>query len=46
VLIDDSKPFVDRPLNAAIDVLKKKIGGVGEAPTAPPVRRFPERIAG
>ncbi|MBN9119534.1 MAG: S41 family peptidase [Planctomycetes bacterium] len=44
-IMDDSKPFVDKPLNAGIDVLKKKLGGVGEAPR-PPARRVPELIAG
>jgi carboxyl-terminal processing protease len=40
-LLDDSKPFEDRQLKAAIDVLKKKLGGVG---AAPPVRRLPEPV--
>jgi carboxyl-terminal processing protease len=44
-IVDESKPFVDKPLNTAIEVLKKKLGGVGEAPR-PPVRLIPERIAG
>lgn len=44
-LVDESKPYVDKPLNAAIETLKKKLGGVGEAPR-PPGRLLPERIAG
>ncbi len=44
-VVDDSKPFVDKPLNAAVEALKKKLGGVGEAPR-PPVGRIPERIVG
>ena len=27
-LVDDSKPFVDKPLNAAVEALKKRLGGV------------------
>ncbi len=42
-LVDDSKPFVDQPLNKAVEVLKKKLSGLG---AAPPVRRVPEPIAG
>ena len=44
-LVDDAQPFVDKPLNAAVEALKKKLGGVGAAPR-PPARRIPERIAG
>ncbi|MBP3960223.1 S41 family peptidase [Gemmata sp. G18] len=43
-LMDDSKPFVDQPLNKALEVLKKKIGGLGFAPPLP--RRLPEMISG
>ncbi len=43
-LVDDSKPFVDQPLNKAVEVLKKSIGGVGLAPA--PARRLPEMILG
>ena len=43
-LMDDSKPFVDQPLNKALEVLKKKIGGLGFAPPLP--RRLPEMILG
>jgi carboxyl-terminal processing protease len=43
-IIDVTKPFVDKPLNAAIEALKKKLGGVGEAPRPP--RLIPESIAG
>jgi carboxyl-terminal processing protease len=42
-VIDMNQPYVDKPLNAAIDVLKKKLSGVGEAPR--PQRRIPELIA-
>lgn len=35
----------DKQLKAAIDVLKKKLTGVGEAPR-PPARRLPEMVAG
>jgi carboxyl-terminal processing protease len=43
-IVDDSKPFVDKQLNAAVDVLKKKLGGVGEAPQPP--RRLPAPVVG
>ncbi len=43
-LVDDSKPFVDGPLNKAIEVLKKKLDGTGAAPP-PPARRVPELVA-
>lgn len=43
-IVDESKPYVDGPLNKALEVLKGKIGGVGAAP--PPVRRLPEVIVG
>jgi carboxyl-terminal processing protease len=42
-VVDLSKPFEDKPLNAAIDVLKKKLR---EAGAAPPRRLLPDRIAG
>ncbi len=44
-LVDESKPFVDQPLKKAIELLKKKLGGMGVAPP-PPVRRVPEPILG
>lgn len=43
-LVDDSKPYVDQPLNKALEVLRNKLRGVGTAPA--PARRLPERIAG
>jgi carboxyl-terminal processing protease len=42
-LIDLSKPFIDRPLDAAIDLLKKKLLETG---AAPPARILPERVLG
>jgi carboxyl-terminal processing protease len=42
-VVDDSKPFEDRPLKAGIDVLKKKIIGAGNAR---PLPRIPMAIAG
>jgi carboxyl-terminal processing protease len=43
--VDDGQPFADKPLDAAVGVLKKKLGGVGAVPR-PPVPRFPEPIRG
>ena len=34
-VIDVNQPYVDKPLNAAIEALKKKLGGVGEARPQP-----------
>jgi carboxyl-terminal processing protease len=34
-LVDDSKPFEDRQLKAAVDAIKKKLGGA-RVPGAPP----------
>jgi carboxyl-terminal processing protease len=42
-LLDLSKPYVDRPLDAAIDELKKKLRDAG---AAPPARVLAERIVG
>jgi carboxyl-terminal processing protease len=44
-LVDDSKPFVDRQLQRAAEVLKNKLRGAGEAPR-PPVLKLPERVLG
>jgi carboxyl-terminal processing protease len=41
--LDLSKPFVDKALDAAIETLKKKIGGAG---AVPPKRLLPEQIFG
>lgn len=41
--LDDGKPFADKPVNTATEVLKKKINGIGEAPR--PQRLAPELIA-
>jgi carboxyl-terminal processing protease len=43
-IVDVTKPSVDKPLNTAIETLKKKLSGVGEAPRPP--RLIPELIAG
>jgi carboxyl-terminal processing protease len=43
-LVDDSKPFEDRQLKAALDVIKKKLGGAQLVPDAP--GRLPARVAG
>jgi carboxyl-terminal processing protease len=37
-VLDMSKPYTDKPLDAAIDTLKKKLGGTG---AVPPLGRFP-----
>jgi carboxyl-terminal processing protease len=42
-LVDDSKPFEDRQLKAAIDAIKKKLGGAQLVPEAP--RRLPTGAA-
>lgn len=42
-IVDDSKPFEDRQLKAAIDVIKKKLGGAQLVPEAP--RRLPTGAA-
>jgi carboxyl-terminal processing protease len=42
-VLDLSKPFEDKPLDAASDVLKKKLRELG---AAPPARFLPERIFG
>jgi carboxyl-terminal processing protease len=34
-VLDLSKPYEDKPLNAAIETLKKKLGGTGAAPPQP-----------
>lgn len=40
-IVDDSKPYVDQPLNKALEVLKNKLRGVGMAPAAPERRVAP-----
>jgi carboxyl-terminal processing protease len=48
-VVDDSKPFDDRQLTAAVGHLKKKLTGVGRAPAPPPAAkpaRLPMRLAG
>lgn len=45
-LVDDSKPFEDRQLKAAIDILRQKLGGVGRAAPPPPARDLPKPIVG
>jgi carboxyl-terminal processing protease len=42
-LVDESKPFVDKQLQRAVEVLKNKLRGVGTAPRPP--RRLPGSIA-
>ncbi|HEY1189766.1 MAG TPA: S41 family peptidase [Gemmata sp.] len=43
-IVDESKPYVDKPMNKALEVLKNKLRGVGAAPA--PVRRLPETFVG
>lgn len=43
-VIDDTKPFEDRVLKAATDLLKKQLGGTGARPE--PARRLPPPAAG
>ena len=44
-LVDESKPYTDRPLNKAVEVLKNKLGGKSEAPPLP-ARRVPAAVVG
>jgi hypothetical protein len=41
----NGKPMEDKQLQRAMEVLKNKMRGVGEAPR-PPATKLPERIAG
>lgn len=43
-LVDDSKPYEDKQLKRAVDELKNKLRGMGEAPR--PRGKVPERVLG